>query len=67
MIPTPVEAKRCPKCGLPLVHVAGIDRCQNCGQIGVKYQGDTCPNNCAAPVVQIPGAGRRCQACGRQW
>jgi hypothetical protein len=67
MIPAPEVKAVCPQCGLELIHFANVDRCPNHGQIGIKHQGDTCPNKCGAPVVTIPGAGRRCQQCGGQW
>jgi hypothetical protein len=59
----------CPKCSSPMQDVkGGIVKCQNCGyQPGVGYRGDRCPNGCTAPIVTIPGAGRRCQQCSAQW
>lgn len=67
MIPTVTEEKRCVRCNTKLNHFANTDYCPNCGQLGVKRQSNACPNHCHAPVVNIPGAGKRCQQCGAQW
>jgi hypothetical protein len=67
MNPVIAEASRCPKCDTKLNHFANVDYCPNCGQAGVGFHGDRCPNGCAGPIVNIPGAGRRCQQCSAQW
>ena len=67
MNPVIAEAPRCLKCNTKLNYFANVELCPNCGQSGVGYRGDRCPNGCAAPIVNIPGAGRRCQQCSAQW
>lgn len=68
MIPTIEKEKPC-ECGGTIQRFANVVRCGQCGkQDGVvRYQGDRCPNGCTAPVVNIPGAGRRCQQCSAQF
>jgi hypothetical protein len=67
MIPAPEVKPVCPKCGLALNFFGNTSYCPNDGQLGTGHRGDRCPNGCAGPVVNIAGAGKRCQACGSQW
>jgi len=64
-----IEKERPCECGGVIQHFGNVVRCAQCGkQDGVvRYRGQSCPNGCAGPLVNIPGAGRRCQQCSAQW